>query len=213
ADTIGRDAQTVLEREGIHSAVVIGHCLGANLAVRVWELCPERVAGLVFVEPFVVSALRWELRAFRVAAEPFYWAAYGLARLANAAGIRRRRYRVIDYEVYDVWVQARLTSFWAVVRWMGPWIDLQTMPVVSYLQALRMLFTYRPPWAAIGCPALALYGKRAQLSIESPKHPLAVNPHVQVDIIDASHFVLTDNMPAVGSAIETFVGTVRGGGA
>jgi pimeloyl-ACP methyl ester carboxylesterase len=118
---------------------------------------------------------------------------------------------MIDYETYDVWVRVRLTSFWAVLRFMGPWLDLHTMPLVSYLQALRMLFVYRPPWAAIRCPTLALYGKHAELGDASVQTPLAANPRVQVRVIDASHFVLTDNMPGVAAAIETFVGTVRGG--
>ena len=211
SDGIGRDVEMLLEHEHIRSAILVGHCWGANLSVRVRERCPERIGGLVFIEPFVVSTLRWELRVAWVVSAPLYWAAYGLARLANGAGIRRRRFRLIDYEMYDVWVRARLTSFWAVLRWMGPWIDLQTMPVVSYLQALRILFAYRPPWEAIACPALALYGKRAEMGDASVETPLAANPRVQVRMIDASHFVLTDNMPAVAAAIEAFVGTVRGG--
>jgi pimeloyl-ACP methyl ester carboxylesterase len=211
SDGIARDAEALLEHEGVRSAILIGHCLGANLAVRMWERCPERIAGLVFIEPFVISTLRWELRAVWTVSGPIFWAVHGLARLANAAGLRRRHFRMIDYETYDVWVRARLTSFWAVLRFMGPWLDLHTMPLVSYLQALRMLFVYRPPWAAIRCPTLVLYGKHAELGDASVQTPLADNPRVQVRVINASHFVLTDNMLAVAAAIETFVGTVRGG--
>ena len=204
-DGIARDVERLLEQEGVQSATLIGHCLGANLAVRVWERRPERVAGLIFIEPFIVSALRWELRAAYAAARPFFWLACGLAKAANMLGIKRSQFRMIDFDVYDDWVRPRLTSFWAAVRWMGPWIDLQTMPVISYLQAFRILFAYRPPWEEITCPTLAIYGKKAELAGADGQQPLLANPHVQVRYIEASHFVLTDNMPAVASAIEAFV--------
>jgi pimeloyl-ACP methyl ester carboxylesterase len=158
---------------------------------------------LIFIEPFVVSALRRELRALYAAARPFLWLACLVMRGINALGIKRTHFRAIDYEVYDEWVRARLTSFWAAVRWMGPWIDLQTMPVISYLQAFTILFAYRPPWEAIACPVLAIYGKKAGLAEEGGS-PLPT-PHAQTRRIEASHFVLTDNMPAVAEAIEAFV--------
>lgn len=209
AGTIGRDIARLLEHEAARRAILIGHCLGANLAAHVWERCPERIGGLVLIEPFVVSMLRWPLRAAYTVSLPVLWLVFGLARVVNTLGIKRRRFRMVDFEAYDEWVRPRLTSFWAAARYMGPWLDLQTMPVVSYLQAFRMLFDYRPPWGAIACPALAIYGKRAELAGEGGPPPSLGNDRIRAVCLDASHFVLTDNMPGVASAIETFVGTVR----
>jgi pimeloyl-ACP methyl ester carboxylesterase len=202
-ETISRDLCALLAHEGAERTVIIGHCWGANLAVRVWARCPERIDGLVLIEPFVVLALRWELRAAYAVARPVLWLIYAMMRGINALGIRRMRFRSVDYELYDEWVRSRLTSFWAAVRYMGPWVDLQTMPLVSYLQAFRMLFAYRPPWKSVACPVLAIYGRKAGLAESGGQQPIP--PHGRTLLIEASHFVLTDNMPAVALAIETFV--------
>lgn len=205
---IGRDLGLLLEHENAHRAILVGHCLGANLAVRAWELSAERIAGLVFIEPFIVSALRRRLRFAHAALLPLVWCIYGAVRMLNDIGLRRTHFRTIDFESYDEWVRPRLTSFWAAVRWMGPVVDLQTMPVMSYLQAFETLFAYRPRWAAISCPTLVIYGKKAELAGADGQQPLVDNPNVQVRSIEASHFVLTDNVQGVASAIESFV---RGG--
>jgi pimeloyl-ACP methyl ester carboxylesterase len=202
-ETISRDLCALLAHEGTGRAVIVGHCWGANLAVRVWTRCPERVAGLVLIEPFMVESLRGGLRTAYACIRPLLWLVAVVMRGLNAVGIKRTRFRMIDFAVYDEWVRARLTSFWAAVRYMGPWVDLQTMPVISYLQAFRMLFAYRPPWERIVCPVLTIYGKKAELA-ESTGHRPAP-PLGRTLFIEASHFVLTDNMPAVASAIETFV--------
>jgi pimeloyl-ACP methyl ester carboxylesterase len=201
-ETISRDLCALLAHEGAGRAVIIGHCWGANLAVRAWARCPERIAGLVLIEPFVVETLRRGLRVLYAVVRPILWLIAVTVKGLNALGVRRTRFRLVDYEIYDEWVRSRLTSFWAAVRYMGPWVDLQTMPVVSYLRAFRLLFAYRPPWAMVTCPVLSIYGKKADLA-ESPGQQPAP-PCGRALFIEASHFVLTDNMPAVASAIEQF---------
>jgi pimeloyl-ACP methyl ester carboxylesterase len=202
-ETISRDLCALLAHDGAGRTVIVGHCWGGNLAVRMWIRCPERIAGLVLIEPFVVETLRRGLRTLYAIARPFLWLVSVTAQGLNALGIKRTRFRLVDYEIYDEWVRSRLTSFWAAVRYMGPWVDLKTMPVVSYLRAFRLLFAYRPPWATVTCPVLTIYGKKADLA-ESAEQPPAP-PRGRTLFIEASHFVLTDNMPAVASAIEEFV--------
>ena len=209
-ETISRDLCALLAHERVGRAIIIGHCWGANLAVRIWARCPERIGGLVLIEPFVVEGLKGALRAAYAVARPFLWLLYVVMKGLNALGVKRTRFRLIDYELYDDWVRTRLTSFWAAVRWMGPWIDLQTMPVVSYLQAFRMLFAYRPPWQAITCPTLAIYGKQAELAGDGGPPPSLGNGRIQAVFLEASHFVLTDNMPGVAAAIEEFVRQTEG---
>ena len=205
SDGIGSDLIALLAHEGAHEATLVGHCLGANLAVRVWERCPEWVGRLVFIEPFVTSSIRPGLAFIRVLLWPVLLSLLGMAKMVNAMGIGRSQFRTIDFEIYDDWVRPRLTSFWTAVRYMGPWVDLWTMPVASYLQALRILFAYHPPWESIGCPTLAIYGKKAELAAADRPEPLSANPKVQSVVLEAGHFVLTDNMEGVAKAIERFV--------
>jgi len=202
-ETISRDLCTLLTKERATRAVIVGHCWGANLAVRVWARCPDRIAGLVLIEPFVVKTLHGWLRTTYALGRPLLWVLSVTMKGLNTLGVKRNRFRRIDFAVYDEWVRTRLTSFWAAVRWMGPWVDLQTMPVISYLQAFRILFAYRPPWEAIACPVLTIYGQKAELAESAGCQPAP--PLGRTLFIEAGHFVLTDNMPAVASAIETFV--------
>ena len=210
-ETISRDLCALLAHEGAGRAVIIGHCWGANLAVRTWTRCPERIAGLVLIEPFVVEALRGGLRTAYAAGRPLLWLLAAVMRGLNALGMERTRFRLVDYEVYDEWVRPRLTSFWAAVRYMGPWVDLQTMPMVSYLQAFRMLFAYRPPWTMITCPTVAIYGKQAELAGAGGPPPSLGNGRILTVFLEASHFVLTDNMQGVAAAIEAFVRSLTPG--
>jgi len=171
---------------------------------------PALLGGLVLIEPFVVERLRGGLRALYAATRPLLWLTATVVTGLNAFGVKRTRFRFVDYEVYDEWVRSRLTSFWAAVRYMGPWVDLQTMPVISYLRAFRMLFAYRPAWEAVDCPVLVIHGRKAELA-ESNHGPLApALPHGRTRVLEASHFVLTDNMAGVAGAIEEFVRNDRG---
>jgi len=210
AETISRDLCALLAHEGAGRTVIIGHCWGANLAVRVRERCPERVGGLVLIEPFVVERLRGGLRALYAATRPLLWLTATVVTGLNAFGVKRTRFRFVDYEVYDEWVRSRLTSFWAAVRYMGPWVDLQTMPVISYLRAFRMLFAYRPAWEAVDCPVLVIHGRKAELAESNHGPPAPALPHGRTRVLEASHFVLTDNMAGVAGAIEEFVRNDRG---
>jgi esterase len=207
-ETIGRDLCALLTQERAERAVIVGHCWGANLAVRVWTRCSDRIAGLVLIEPFVVEELHGWMRTTYALGRPLLWALSVTMQGLNALGLKRSRFRLIDFAVYDEWVRARLTSFWAAVRWMGPWVDLQTMPVISYLQAFRILFAYRPPWEEVACPVLTIYGQKAELAESAERRPAP--PLGRTLFIEAGHFVLTDNMPAVASAIETFVRKTAG---
>lgn len=89
------DLSALLEREGCHSAVIGGHCLGANLALRFAIERPEQTAGAVLVEPMLPGALTGRLNIIR----PVRWLLPLLAlpfRLANGLGIHRRHLPVLD---------------------------------------------------------------------------------------------------------------------
>src|SRR6185503_1529118 len=86
-------------------AIIAGHCLGANIALNFAARYPQRVAGLVLIEPMPPEALTGQLgvlRRLRFAAV----AASLLVRAANALGIYRRRIEAMDLEAWDKAVRA-----------------------------------------------------------------------------------------------------------
>jgi pimeloyl-ACP methyl ester carboxylesterase len=51
-ESFARDVTTILEKESITNAVLIGHSLGADVALKIQDVAPERVAGIIAIETF-----------------------------------------------------------------------------------------------------------------------------------------------------------------
>jgi pimeloyl-ACP methyl ester carboxylesterase len=74
-ESFARDITTILEKESITNAVLIGHSLGADVALKVRDGLPERVIGIVAIETFrnvdfyitedFVDGLKEELNRFK----------------------------------------------------------------------------------------------------------------------------------------------------
>jgi len=212
-DSFAKDCLAILNAERCVSAILIGHCLGANIAGRCWELEKTRIAGMVLIEPFFAKNLRWDWKVFNFFLTPILFLVSAAARLLNAVGIRRKHFPVIDYYTYDEWVRNRLHNFFDVLRWMGPWADLQTMPVTSYIASYRMLYTYSPDWKKVTVPMLVIFAKGERMfSGERGAHLFSDNPsgksNLMIRTIDGSHFMLTDNVQDVSQAIQEFVNTI-----
>jgi pimeloyl-ACP methyl ester carboxylesterase len=211
ADGISADLERILKKEEIQKPVVVGHCLGANIAVRLWERNPQNVRALILIEPFITEDLQKPWRFLQATLGRLLDLLGVLVRWINALGLRRARFRRIDYSAYDDWVRPRLTNLFSVVRWMGPWMDLRCMPVAAYIASYRILFRYRPPWNMIRVPVLALIARQGGVfSSESGEHPLE-RPGVQMVGIEASHFVLTDNREGVVRSIQAFMENLKKG--
>ena len=216
-DSFARDCLAILSAERRDSAILVGHCLGANIAGRCWELDKTRIAGMVLIEPFFAESLRWDWKVFNVFLTPILLLVSAAARFLNAIGIRRKHFPLIDYYTYDEWVRNRLHNFFDVLRWMGPWADLHTMPVVSYIASYRILYTYAPDWKKVTVPMLVIFAKGERMfSGERDAHLFSDRPggkagdksNLMIRTIDGSHFMLTDNVEDVAQAIQGFVKTI-----
>ena len=207
-DGFVEDLNAILSQEGVSRAFVVGHCLGANIAARFWERHSSRVSGMVLIEPFVAERIPAVWRMLYAVARPGLLAVQALVLAANALGLRRRKFRRIDFAAYDEWVRPRLKNRFNVIRLMGPLLDLQCMPSASYLASFRVLFDYRPPWADIAAPVLVLMARQGGVLLRGGALNPFPRPNHAVVEIEASHFVLTDNREGVVRAIHTFLETL-----
>lgn len=212
-DSFAKDCLGVLDQEKRDSAILVGHCLGANIAGRCWELSEKHIVGMVLIEPFFAENLRWDWKLFNSFLMPILLLVDWMAMLLNSFGIRRRNFPLIDYYTYDEWVRTRLHTFIDVLRWMGPWADLHTMPVTSYIASYRTLYTYTPDWKKVTAPMLVIFAKGEQMfSGERDAHLFGGrpgdNPNVMIRTIAGSHFMLTDNVQEVAQVIQEFVKAV-----
>jgi sigma-B regulation protein RsbQ len=51
-ESFARDITNILEKESINNAVLVGHALGADVALKVHAAMPQRVIGIVAIETF-----------------------------------------------------------------------------------------------------------------------------------------------------------------
>lgn len=203
------DLVAMLDDAGCERAVIGGHCLGANLALRFALDHPGRVGGVVLVEPMLPGALRGVLRAVR----PARWLLPVLAwpvRLLNALGIHRRslpRLDLTELDRHTRMVMAEHGDSGAILKRYGtPGRDMLYMPVATYLQALYQVLRNIGPIDRLQAPALALLSNGALLADPARTRTLlAAVPDIRIEQFDALHWIPTEQPQAMAEAIERFL--------
>ena len=88
-DTWSRDLRDILDAEGYEQALLIGHSLGAQVAVQFAARFPARLLGLVLIDPIFQQALRGSLRVMHML-RPAVSLTAAVIRMLNLLGLRRR---------------------------------------------------------------------------------------------------------------------------
>jgi pimeloyl-ACP methyl ester carboxylesterase len=203
------DLAALLRAEGIARAVVVGHCLGANIALQFAARSPASVAGLVLVEPMPPEALAGGMQ--RIAnLRPVLVALAWVTRALNALGIRRRRLAALDLEQLDRETRAALAAGpqgeALLARYASPLADLRSTPSGAYLQALAAVTADWPDLRSIAVPVLALISARSSFT-HSQRTRAALRALRDCDIVelDARHWIPTEQPQAMRAAIEAWV--------
>jgi len=195
------DLLELFDDQGLKRVVLGGHCMGANLAMRMASQYPETVQGLALIEPMlpqarkgkmrVKTALRWLLPLLALA-----------ARGANLVGISRGQRPVLDLEVLDRKTRAAMEeagdSSAMTSRYASPLPDLQYIPTHSYLQALTETLRSLPPLTDIQQPALGLISSGGLFGDpELTRRALTTLPDCQVEALEAEHWIPTEQPEAL----------------
>jgi esterase len=203
-----RDLAQLLDQQKLQSAILIGHCLGANLAIHFAARFPERCAGLVLIEPMLRPALRGTLARLEHFA-PLLSMLVVLTRLINRLGVYRRRLRRVDLEQLDRdWHTANQSS--DVVsdmadRYGSPWHDLKAVPTGQYLGNLLAVMQL-PPLADVRCPALAILPTGWRMTDpERTREALSRLSSLEVCGLDADHWIPTRQPDAMVACIDDWV--------
>jgi len=201
------DLGAVLAREGCPPAVVVGHCLGASVAVELARRRPEQVAALILIDPVVREALTGVLRRvarLRALLVPLAWGLRGLA----ALGLHRRRLPSLDLAELDRETRAALAAggLGALAeRYASPWEDLETTPAATYLQSLLVVSRGLPDLAGLRVPVLALLASGGALSDPGlTERAFAALAHGRVVRLEAEHWIPTERPEEMRRAIETW---------
>lgn len=199
------DLAAILDAEGHARAVLVGHSLGAQVALHFAVRHAARAAALALIDPVFREALRgrWRLLA---AARPALQAAAAVVRAANALGLRRRTIARLDLRALDEVARRALGSKEAeaefIRRYSSTCADLRSFRTAHYLQELVEMF--RPvPLAAIAAPVLVLLSAGGTFADpEAMRRCLRRLARVEVQRIDCHHWPLTERPVEVRRAIE-----------
>ena len=216
------DLAALLDAESLSRAVIAGHCLGANLALRFAARFPARTAGLVLIEPMLPEALAGTMRWIR-RLRPALLGLVALTRSFNALGLRRRRLEPLDLEELDRETRAAYggnrnargpEGEGRLAKYASPLLDLRTTATGAYLQALLAVTEELPAPDALATRVLALLSERSTFTDPvATKAFLERLPDCEIVAVPARHWIPTEQPQAMRAAIEDWLRRRFPGGA
>jgi len=204
-----RDLATILETEGYKRAIVIGHSLGAQIALHLAATHPERVRALALIDPVVRQALRGK-RKWTLRLEPLIRLAIRILRGVNRLGLRRRRFPLLDLEALDAETREAMQGDHPqqelVQRYSALGQILAYMPLANYLQQLLATAAPLPRLETVTAPTLVLESAGVEfMDRVHSRAALARLPALELMQIDATHWPLTERPDEVRQAIEHWI--------
>jgi pimeloyl-ACP methyl ester carboxylesterase len=204
------DLARILEAESYARAIVVGHSLGANVALWFALRHPTRAAGLALIDPTFTEALRGSaLWLHRLA--PLLRAGVALLRLLNRLGLRRKVIPKRDLRTLDEDVRVQLLGAGReedfVKRYTSPLADIKYFSTAHYLKEFLEITRPIPRLQQIDAPVLALVSRAVTFTdIDTTRAVLTRCPNSQIALLTAYHWPLTERPVEVRRAIEDWCG-------
>lgn len=201
-----RDLVALLDATGYERAIVVGHSLGANLALWFAATYPTRTAGAVLIDPAFTDALRGAALWIHRAAALLH-IAVALLRLLNRLGLRRsvipnRDLRRLDEDVRKHLLDAGKEEDF-VKRYTSPLADLRHFSTAHYLKEFLEITRAVPPLQNVRVPVLGLISRAVTFTdAETTRAALTRCPQSQIAMLTAYHWPLTERPVEVRRAIE-----------
>ncbi|TDX96751.1 alpha/beta fold hydrolase [Thiohalophilus thiocyanatoxydans] len=200
------DLAAVLQQEKLHNVVILGHSLGAQIAMdfalRYSTLC----GGLILLDPVFPELLHGKLGKAR-RWRPLLWLIVRLLRLGYALGLGQREFPIRDLHALDVKTRELLkqTSASEIARlYTNPRVDLEFIPLANYLQDVLEVVRPLPDYTRITRPVRVLLSTGTSLSDHSTlEAKIARIPHSDIVPVHCNHWPMTEKPEEVREIIET----------
>lgn len=200
------DIQSLSEKTNKNS-ILIGHSMGAQIALDYASQHADRLLGLVLIDPVFPQALSGSLAKIA----RFRWLffiATKLVRLFTRLGIHQRHYPYRSLKKLDEDTRAYLAANpdqSIASLYMNPLADLKYIPLANYLQDLYETTRRLPPLDSIATPVLVLLSSGASTSkVERNRQILAQLKQLTIETIDADHWLLTEKPIEARVAIDNW---------
>ncbi len=202
------DIHQIIIQEKYNKLVIIGHSLGAQIAMQFAFKKSEYVKGLVLIDPVFPLALKGSLNITRRFRYVLLCIIYALL-LKSKLGFNKKNIPYRDLHALDIKTREILNSNTGgniAELYMNPFEDLVYIPFVNYCQDMFEVSRKIPKLRQILSPVLCLLSKGATVSnIELTKWHITQFPNSSIQVIDANHWLLTEKPTESKDAIDNWV--------
>ena len=201
------DLHAIVEKEELPSVVLLGHSLGAEIALDYTAARPAQVAGLILIDPVFYENLHGVLGWVR-RLQLLLWIPIGMLWLVNSLGLKRREFPARDLYALDR--KTRLTlkhnpDLQIADLYMNPFADLPYLPRVNYLQDMQAVVKPLPPLETISQPVLVIMSGGSSLS-DRKRNEQQIHrmPNAISELVDCDHWPLTEQPETVRDMIDNW---------
>lgn len=201
------DLSALLRHAGYKKAVLIGHSLGAHIALHFAHRFPQQTAGLILIDPLSENGFTTSMRLVRRLRYLFQFLIF-IIRLPRAIGLYRRKLpgrdlRKLDEEARQILASGDTEAF--TKNYSSPLPDLVHNSIGNYLQFVMEVLRPLPTLGHCEFPALLLLSGGSSFNQDGTKHSLShMCPQTQTTVIDANHWLLTEKPAESRQAIESW---------
>lgn len=204
-----KDIADIMQHEGYDNAIIVGHSLGAQVAMNFASLQPEKSTGLILIDPLFYESLDAKARRhYRL--RFLTWIPVIIIMALNQLGIYRRHIPARDLWELDKNTRTLLLDSGKkqemIDNYSSPWPDLKHFPVANYLQEYWLSIKPTPAPATLKLPVLVLLAVDSGFGDASTsKDIIKTFPDVSIVDIDAYHWPLTEKPVETREAIENWI--------
>lgn len=210
----GDDLCELLTTEDLDRAVLVGHCMGANLAIQFAHDHADQTRGVVLIEPIVRQALKGSLqRAAQL--RPLISSIIPALRLLAMCGLRRKTLPELDLQLLDTKTRALMAQHgkdFPTDRYGSVREDLRYVPLVVYLQDLLAVTAQLPLQALNDIPVLAMLCTGTGFTDRDITLAwLQSLNQCQIEAVQAAHWIPTEQPVVMRKLIERWCHVLMNG--
>jgi len=189
------------------ATILAGHSMGAQVALDYAYQHPRDLSGMVLIDPIFPQALSG-LLAKVARYRWFIHLAAKTIRIFYRFGLHKRNYPYRDLQKLDQDTRAFLSAHPdknIADLYMDPFSDLKFIPLANFLQDLYEVTRKLPDLNSIKTPTLVLLSSGASTShVETNKQILNQLPNLEIETIQADHWLLTEKPDDARIVIENW---------
>ncbi|MDH5407129.1 MAG: alpha/beta hydrolase [Gammaproteobacteria bacterium] len=204
-DKWSHDLRDIINAEGYQQSVLIGHSLGAQVAMHYAMETQKDLSGLVLIDPVFDANLTGMLgvaRRFKLV----IWFLLLLTWFLNLLGVKKKSFPARDMHELDKKTREFLKNNPdkdIAELYMNPLADLEFIPLATYLQDIIEVVRPVGEIEKITCPVLVLVSRGASMSdVDKNAEIIHRMSDSQIVYIDADHWLLTEKPDEARQVIE-----------